>query len=244
MAPASSLSSRDQAQRVEANTAANPDLQVVLIAGDIPGSGLVQNLAAPGGNITGVTAGNVAQHEAARVALLKEAVPAASKIAYVIKSQAESPTVWGTEMLKAAVGTTPAFFDDVKDDVGLDATAHLRALMDAKTAGANGVVVAGGVDLSEYSALLGNYSLALKLPGIAPWRDYVIGGGLMSYGPNYNEMFKTAATMAARIMKGEKAGAIAVATPAPELVISQRNARTLGVTIPPSVVAKAKEVQM
>ncbi|MSP20190.1 MAG: hypothetical protein EXQ93_01385 [Alphaproteobacteria bacterium] len=224
--------------------AANADVPIVFILGDAQASGLVQNLAAPGGPMTGVTAGAGATREAMRVALLKEAVPAASKIAYLIKTQAESPTAWGAAMLAAATGTTPAFFDDVKDDVGLDATAYLRALMDAKAGGANGLVVAEGIDLSEFSALLGNYSLAMKMPGIAPYRDYVVGGGLMSFGPNYNDMFKTAATVAARVMKGEKPATIAIAQPAPELVISQRNARNLGVIIPPSVVMKAKEVLM
>ena len=80
------------------------------------------------------------------------------------------------------------------------------------------------------------------ITGIAPWRDYVIGGGLMSYGPNYNEMFKTAGNTTARVLKGEKAGAIAVAQPALELVVSQRNAKNLGVTLPAALVAKAKEV--
>jgi putative ABC transport system substrate-binding protein len=85
-------------------------------------------------------------------------------------------------------------------------------------------------------------ALALKLPAIAPWRDFVVGGGLMSYGPNYNELFKTAAQQVARVLKGDKPGAIPVAVPAPELVVSQRNARHIGVALPQSLVGKAKEV--
>ena len=223
---------------------ATDTIPVVAIVGDMQAAGLVQNLAAPGANITGVTAGAGATREAARIALLKEAVPAAAKVAYLIKSQAESPTPWGTGMVAAATGAgaTPAFFDDVKDDAGLDLSAYLRALMDAQKGGANGLAIAEGIDLTEWAQTFGAYSLALKLPGIAPWRDYVIGGGLMSFGPNYNEMFKTAGNTTARVLKGEKAGAIAVAQPAPELVVSQRNAKNLGVTLPAPLVAKAKEV--
>ena len=221
-------------------------IPVVFIVGDAQAAGLVQNLAAPGANLTGVTAGAGSTREAMRIALLKEAVPAASKVAYLIKSQAESPTAWGLGMAAAATaaGATPAYYDDVKDDAGLDLSAYLRALMDAQKAGANGLAIAEGLDLTEWAQTLGAYSLALKLPGIAPWRDFVIGGGLMSYGPNYNDMFKTAGTTTARILKGEKAAAIPVAQPAPELVVSQRNARNLGVTLPAALVMKAKEVLM
>ncbi len=79
-------------------------------------------------------------------------------------------------------------------------------------------------------------------PGIAPWRDFVIGGGLMSYGPNKTEIYKSGAQILARVLKGDKPGNIPVVRPAAELVISQRNAKHLGVTLPQSIVSKAKEM--
>ena len=225
-------------------------LPVVFLVGDPLATGLVADLAQPGANLTGVASAAGATREAARLALLHEAVPAAAKAAYLLKSAAQSPTNWGLGLVAAATAAggplnmtvTPAYFDDVLDDAGIDASAHLRALLDAAKGGAQAFAVAEGLDITEYAGPLGGFALALKLPAIAPWRDFVVGGGLMSYGPNQNEMFKTAAQQVARILKGDKPGAIAVAQPAPELVVSQRNAKHLGVTLPAALVAKAKEV--
>jgi putative ABC transport system substrate-binding protein len=233
-----------------ARAAAADTLPVVFLVGDPLASGLVGDLAQPGANATGVASAAGATREAARLALLHEAVPAAARAAYLIKSQESSPTPWGTGLVAAAqaaagplgMSVAPAYFDDVLDDAGIDGTAHLRAVMDAAKGGAQALAVSEALDITEYAGPLGGMALALKLPAIAPWRDFVVGGGLMSYGPNQIEMFKTAAQLVARVLKGDKAGSIAVAQPAPELVVSQRNARHLGLTLPPGLLAKAKEV--
>jgi putative tryptophan/tyrosine transport system substrate-binding protein len=225
-------------------------LPVVFLVGDPVASGLVESLAQPGGNLTGVASAAGDTREAMRLQLLKEAVPAAARAAYLLKSQENSPTPWGVGLVKAAqaagaalaMTVTPAYFDDVRDDVGLDATAHLRAVLEAQRGGAQALAIGEALDITEYAGPLGGMALALKLPAIAPWREFVLGGGLMSYGPNQAGMFTTAAQQVARILKGEKAGTIPIAQPAPELVISQRNARHIGVTLPQALVAKAKEV--
>ena len=225
-------------------------IPTVFLVGDALGTGLIANLDKPGANFTGVSATNGPAREAMRLELLREAVPAATRAAYLMKSQAISPTPYYAAQLAAVravaarVGATltPAYFDDVLDDAGLDATALLRAVLEAQKGGAQGLVVAETYDQSEYSALLGNMALATKLPAIAPWRDFVLAGGLMSYGPNQVEMYKSAARQVARVLKGEKAGDIAVERPAAELVVSQRNAKHLGITLPAALVAKAKEV--
>lgn len=224
-------------------------LPVVFLVGDPVAAGLVSDLARPGANMTGVAAAAGSTREAPRLALLHEAVPAATRAAYLLKSQAQSPTPWGTGLAAAAqaaggpLGMTvaPAYFDDVLDDTGIDATAHLRAVLDAAKGGAQALVAAEALDITEYAGPLGGMALALKLPAIAPWRDFVVGGGLMSYGPDPVGMFKTAAQQVARVLKGEPVGSIAVAQPAPDLVVSQRNARHLGLTLPQALVAKAKE---
>ena len=141
-----------------AGTAENP-ASVVFLLGDPVGAGLVSDLANPGGNMTGVAAAAGATREAARLALLHEAAPAATRAAYLIKSQAISPTPWLLGQIAAAQGAaaangvtvTPAYFDDVLDDVGLDGNAHLRAVLDATKAGAQGLQIAEALDLSEFS---------------------------------------------------------------------------------------------
>lgn len=232
--------------------ATNPDTapQTVFLVGDAAGTGLVSNMQRPGGNMTGVSAANGAANNGMRIDLLKEAVPAAMRIAFLMKSQAISPTPYGQAQLAVAraqrqgVTVTPAFIDDLLDDAGIDATAHLRAVLEAQRAGAQGFVVADMLDLSEYTAMLGSYALATKMPAVGNTRDFVVNGGLASYGANYNDLFKSAAQLVARVVKGEKAGDIAIVQAQPELVVSQRNARNLGITVPQPFVAKAKEVLM
>ncbi len=225
-------------------------IPVVFMVGDAKGAGLVEELDKPGGNLTGVSAIGGPAWEATRMELLREAVPAAAKVAYLIKSQTISPTAAGQALLasaragaqKAGATLEPAYIDDLLDDAGLDGTAHLRAILEAAKKGAQGLVVAETLDTTEYAAMMGGVALTQKLPGIAPWRDFVIGGGLMSYGPNMTEMYKSGAQILARVLKGEKPGNIPVVRPQADLVISQRNARHLGVTLPQSIVSKAKEM--
>lgn len=223
---------------------------VVFVVGDARGAGLVETLDRPGANLTGVTAVSGQDWEAARIELLREAVPAARNVAYLIKNQSVSPTRTNLAMIASARGGAerlgltfqPAYYADLADDVGLDTTSYLRAILDAQRSGAQAMAVADMLDFTEYGGPLGGWAMVAKLPAIAPWREFVIGGGLMSYGPNQVGMFRTAAGQVARILKGEKPGDIAVARPEAELVVSQRNAGHVGVTLPQSLIAKAKEV--
>ena len=136
----------------------------------------------------------------------------------------------------------PLYIDDVVDDVALDAGAHYRAMFEAKAQGVQAIVVAHTIDLTEYATDFGTLALAAKIPMVTPWRDATIGGGLLSFGANTAEMYRLAARQVGRILKGEKPEAIAVALAEPELTVSARNARALGITVPATVTAKAQEV--
>jgi putative ABC transport system substrate-binding protein len=86
-------------------------------------------------------------------------------------------------------------------------------------------------------------ALELRLPTIYAYRDYVESGGLVSYGPNIRAMFRRAAELIDKVLRGTKAGDIPVEQPTKfELVINLKTARALGLTIPPSVLARADEV--
>lgn len=235
------------ARGVNATTETIP---VVAVAGDLVASGLVQSVERPGGNITGVTAENGAALETRRFELLRETLPQANKIGYLVRSPINSPTPFGNSLIAAAQAAAqrqnmqlvPLYIDDVVDDVAIDAGAHYRAMFEAKAQGVQAIVVAHTIDLTEYAADFGGLALAAKIPMVAPWRDTTVGGGLLSFGANTAEMYRLGARQVGRILKGEKPEAIPVAVAEPELTVNTRTARYLGITVPATVTGKAHEV--
>ena len=82
-----------------------------------------------------------------------------------------------------------------------------------------------------------------RLPGIYQWRQFVEAGGLASYGPSFNEAYRLAGTLAGRVLRGESPATIPVLRPTRfEFVVNLKAARTLGLTVPPLVLARADEV--
>jgi ABC-type uncharacterized transport system substrate-binding protein len=108
---------------------------------------------------------------------------------------------------------------------------------------AEALIVLSSTLLRAHRTRIAGLAARHRLPSIFDVREYVEGGGLMSYGPNYGDLFRRAATYVDRILKGARPGDLPIEQPTKfELVISLRTARALALTIPPSLLARADEL--
>jgi putative ABC transport system substrate-binding protein len=206
---------------------------------DPVGLGLVSSLAHPGGNLTGLAILVPEEFGAKQVQLLKEAVPAAARMAVLIHR--ENPmhraylpqTVAAAKKLNIRLQILEARTPSELDSAFAAAT---RERADA---------------MQVYADLLFNthrtriLALAAKsrLPVLYLFKEDVVAGGLMSYGPDRSDMFPRAATYVDKILRGTLPGDIPVEQPNKfELVINLKTAKALGLTIPPSLLGRADEV--
>lgn len=208
------------------------------IGGDPIGLGLVASLSRPGGNITGVTF-LVGTLVAKQFEVLHETVPKAALIGFLL-----NPANVNTETkMKDALAATSS--------VGLKLLV-LRANTDSEleaafvTLGhqrASALVVSAEPFYSSRRAQLVELAARQKVPAIYSLREFVEAGGLMSYGTSITEALRLAGLYAGRILKGEKPDDLPVQQSAKvELVINLKTAKTLGLTVPPQIVARADKV--
>jgi putative tryptophan/tyrosine transport system substrate-binding protein len=210
---------------------------VFATAGDPVGSGLVASLARPGGNITGL-ATLAADLAGKRLELLREIVPGLRRLA--IMGNASNPfTVLELGEVQAAAGT-----------LGLEvATLEIRRAQDiapafeALKSRADALYVCTDALANTNRIRINTSALGARLPTMHGSRDYVEAGGLMSYGPNFPDMFRRAADLIDKILRRTKPGDIPVEQPTKfDLVVNLTTARALGLTVPPTLLAHADEV--
>ena len=199
---------------------------------------LVASLARPGGNITGLT--NVTIELAGkRVGLLKEMVPKVSRVA-ILWDEA-NPTadfnVRETEAAARAVRLTPRLFGVRDPNEFSSAFSTMRKeQVGALIIGPSPMFIGRRQQLADLAA-------NSRLPTMLPFREYTQAGGLMSYGPDYPDLFRRSATYVDKILKGDKPGDLPIEQPTKfELVINLKTAKALGLTIPPSLLGRADEV--
>ncbi len=198
--------------------------------------GLVPSLGHPGGNITGVAV-NASDMAGKRVQLLKELVPTLKRVAML--SHPSHPTnavqLQGAEDAARTLGVQ---LEAVPVRGADDFASALKALR-----GIDGVLNADTPLFVTHRARLVNAVARARLPAIYPARVYVEAEGLMSYGPNLPDVWKGAAAYVDKILKGAKPGDLPVEQPTTfELVINNRTAKALGLTIPPSLVLRADQI--
>jgi putative tryptophan/tyrosine transport system substrate-binding protein len=211
---------------------------VMLAAGDPVGSGLVASLARPGGNLTGLSLLNTEVH-GKRLELLKDTLPSISRVAVLTnpgnpihvvfwtETQAVAQTL-GLQLLPLKV-RTPEDFDNALTAAIQGRAEALLAFDDSLTIG--------------YRARLVQLAAKRRLPAMYGFRDFPDAGGLLSYGPNLLDQYRRTATFVDKILKGAKPADLPVEQPTKfELVINLKTAKALGLTIPPSVLARADEI--
>ena len=211
---------------------------VVAAMGDPVSDGLVESLARPGGNITGSTFLGP-ELVPKRLGLLKEMLPRVSRIAGLVHPGAY-PERTMTDMLNDATQTAGALGLQFKIT-----KVHSRDELDRAFAGITAEALFQFPSPMFYNARNRIVTLALKhrLPGIFVDRRFVEQGGLMSYGADVIELFRTAATYVDRILKGAKPSELPVEQPTKfEFAVSLKAAKALGLKVPPMLLARADEV--
>jgi len=210
---------------------------VMLLVPDPIAEGLVTTLARPGGNVTGLT--NLVPGLSQKyVELLREAVPSASRFAAVASPGGPLPEI-RSELESAAktfgivVSITPVSGPEDFDAV----------LARAKREGAAGIIAGGDYVTFQHRRRFVEAALKYRLPAIYWTREYVEDGGLMAYTADMTDLRRRAATYVDKILKGAKPADLPVEQPTKfELVINLRTAKALGLTIPPSLLARADQV--
>jgi putative tryptophan/tyrosine transport system substrate-binding protein len=211
---------------------------VMAVSADAVGAGLVDSLARPGANVTGLTT-MVQELEGKRVELLKNIVPKLSRIA-VIKNPANPVMAIVFNQAGTAARALHVTLDPV-DIRAVDEFENAFATIAKARPGAI-MVLADRFLLAERKRIV-IFATRQRLPAMYPYREFVTLGGLMSYSPNYAEAFRRAAVFVDKILKGAKPADLPVEQPATfELVINLKTAKALGLTIPQSLLLRADEV--
>jgi putative tryptophan/tyrosine transport system substrate-binding protein len=226
-------------QDVLAAKNANSTIPIVMMTvGDPVTSGLVESLARPGGNITGVTSLSP-DVNGKRLELLKETVPTFSRVGVLWNPQGSgSPLSWKESQLAA-------------QSLGIQLhSMEVRSADDFRTAFENAikarvlalVVTSNPLFSANYNRIV-DLASKNRLPAIYGNGEAVEAGGLMSYGTVYADLYRRAATYVDKILKGAKPAELPVEQPTKfELIINLKAAKQIGLTIPPNVLARADKV--
>ena len=204
-------------------------------------TGLVTSFARPGGNVTGLSFFGP-ELVGKRMELLKQAMPGISRVAVLLvptdvaEGQGEA-TLKAAEVAARRLGVRLQIVE-ARGPGDID-----RAFSDMTKERADALTLLGGRMLFEERGRVVRLAAKKRLPAVYGLKEYVDVGGLMAYGPNVQELFRRAATYVDKILRGAKPADLPVEQPTKfELVINLKTAKALGLTIPPSLLARADQV--
>jgi putative tryptophan/tyrosine transport system substrate-binding protein len=217
---------------------ATSTIPIVMVVADPIGTGLVSSLAMPGGNLTGLSDfhGDLITK---RLEILKEVVPSASRIAVLLNPGNPSCSLQMKDLAAVAPALGLTLF--AVEAKGLDDIAPGFTTMKKQRAGA--VLVCGDRLFSTYRKPIFDLATKNRFPAIYSTKEYAEAGGLMSYGANFPDLYRRAATYVDKILKGAKPADLPVEQPMKfEFVINLTAAKQISLTIPPNVLARADKV--
>ena len=220
--------------------AATSTIPIVGVFADPIGFGIVPNLARPGGNVTGVSVDVGEDQWAKRVQLLREAVPQISRLGFLatrIRREQSSATIQEMALRNAVSIVGPPL------EHPTDEQEYQRVFAALAQEGAEGLVVSDSSVNFTYRRLIVELAEKGRLPTIYPNHPFVEAGGLMSYGIDPADVGHRMADLADKILKGTKPADIPIFQPTHfELTINLKTAKTLGIELPPLLVARADNV--
>ena len=205
---------------------------------DPVGAGLADSLARPGGNVTGLGL-LIPEVSAKGLALLKEGVPALTEVAVLwnAANSANSIVLRDVEAAARAIGLAlhPQQVREPKDFE----PAFVAIIQERPS----GLLVLADALLYQYKSQIAELTIRAQLPAVFPFREFTELGGLMSYGPSLPDMYRMAANYVDKILKGAKPTDLPIEQPTKfQFVINLKTANALGLTIPPTLLARADEV--
>jgi putative ABC transport system substrate-binding protein len=223
-------------QATSAAQRATTAIPIVALADELVRPGLVASVARPGGNTTGVQI-LAPEVSAKRLELLKHIVPTISRVA-VVSDPGHSPSqLPPLEEAARSLGVQLQVLE-VRGEGDIES-----AFQAARRGRAGGIHILASPLLFGYSKTIVGLAAKHRLPAIYEWREAVEAGGLASYGPILSEMWRQIGLVAGKVLKGAKPDELPIEQPTRfELVINLKTAKALGLTIPPSVLARADEV--
>ena len=210
---------------------------VFAAAGDPVRTGLVSSLARPGGNVTGLS--NLQTDLGGRrLSLLREIQPSLKRVA--VLGNVESPLIalemQGVQEAGATLGLETFELKVTKAEEIVPGLQALNGMADA-------LYICSDPFLTTYRVRINTLAIAQKLPTINAFREYVVAGGLLSYGPNFPDLFRRSADYVDKILRGAKPADIPVEQPVKfDLVINNTTAKAIGLTIPEQFLLRANEV--
>jgi len=224
-----------QTPATEAAKAVARDVPIVMAGvGDPVGTGIVESLARPGGNVTGVSAATV-EVTAKNVELLCELLPAARRIG-VLCNASDPFSKQFLESIEAAARTTKVAIHPVfaPGAPGVDA-----AFAQSLAANVDALVLQPSLGLTLAAELCVKHRMA----SVSPSLPYARAGGLMAFAPNPSDIFRLCAVFVDKILRGAKPAELPVQQPTKfELIINLRTARMLGIAVPPTMLARVDEM--
>ncbi len=214
------------------------DIPIVFAAAADPvGTGIVESLARPGGNVTGL-AMQTTDIAGKRLELLREAVPGLRRLAIMVNVGIPNAVLEMGEVAEAArtLGVDVLVLEIRRGE-------DIAPAFEALKGGAQALYVTLAPLVAAHLVRINTLAIGARLPTFVPLREFVVAGGLMSYAPSLPSLFRRAADYVDKLLRGAKPGDLPVEQPTKfDLIFNLTTAKALGIEVPPTLLARADEV--